>query len=1409
MNNSITPKVKTTDDLIQQSKKTVPGFNPSPVYTPNLKPINPEITTPITNHGRYMDLEYFRPGMDMDEARAVNQSNFEQVAHGFGKFGIRVVGSAIGTAAGTLDILQSLATHQDMQHGAIGTFFDDVYEKAEEWMPNYYTAAEQARTKVFTANFLADKFLKNAGFTVGTMAAMIATGGASAGVIGKAFKTFSKSSKHLSSISSKVAMLNAAGYTDDAAKVMKELKELGQLTPKSLAKLNRLTNPRIVNRVNSAYQLTNASMFEAASETREGVRQIEQEFIDKRYDINDAKIKDRIEQAGREIFTTNMAILTLSNAMMYGSLLKSKAISTLRPRTLTTSMRGLMSAESKKAVEKSGIREALGMGRSAAIEKAIAAGSMPNGAVGLAAKAASKMPQLGMKSSGVIAAESIGKGIGMIGANVFSEGFYEEGGQFAAQTAAKNKALYGEDDDNFDSFVKNLRSTWTHLGLYKEGRESVLLGAMTGGGATMVKTGVQSQTKKGKLASKQKHQMAQDYVRNLHGMWGVGEEDLRGEFINYYADKLDNANKLHESMRKGGEAIEKLYLNVMKAELSKDPAAIKEANDALLENRENQLDNISLMITPFMNMDEMGAFYDNIDLLGQMDNKEFSQIMGLDEGNVVDDTTKREIIEDVKKQARTVENIHKELNKVKEAVAPHELYTYTKDGKTVSPLLQRLHASLIKISAYGEDVSVLTEDFDEVLRSGGNTAITYDAVAAHAEANNMSNSDALDALLDEQLTESAKKASKNIKEISKGAKANTNNEIIKQDAHALLSTIEHRGNALRQILNTKVELEAALLSNKDKAKELIIQKNKAVKEYVQKHLDNAVSLEEVAAIEDYLITEGVRPELYRNALNKRAEEVDTLETLKDKYEKGKGDNTTNHADNRKKYERAVDMLQRSKRTDLNLEYLNELFAAKEKPKKEKGSKFIKRKLDERAAAKKAKAEKKANKEGDTPTNTPNDETTPTNSKIDDSNVVPPPPNAKQIVTDAFEDVNGTPSKMEDTEVIQYVDEETEQVCDPATGQVRTTGNTKARNGITTPFTPGKKWAVIKRFKGKSHAQGGIDILLNNGKISMTKGATTFTAANGVLITGRDYVKGDDDFPTDDLDNPPDGEPTETDDTPSYKNIPRYNSRDKGSYYYSGKEGSPEEKEAYLNSLVENGTLKPKHITEGFTAQNLDMSKLPDEDFEYYYEYDMLKDWYNSKGAKSRYINAGGNEVDWDKHKKSLLYSLDNVHLKKLKYNNIEQLSGRIKGYSRTKSYGNNNHTSEIIDVGGGWSTAHEATHGMAPEDIPIVGERINNILSEEVDNIDRSPYTDKHVDYLLSPSEITARINQMRFDMYLDPNIPLTEERLERYRKNVNSKGSPVPRQLLDILPNKVLLRLFNEIVDNSNGTNKNTDNLA
>ena len=126
----------------------------------------------------------------LSDIRANNQSGLEKLLNGTIKFGTTAattfldstVGSLWGLGAGVVNLVDNdpnTGFWQGMWDNAVNRAMSNAQDAMEKIAPNYYTEAELNNPwyqNVFTANFLADKVLKNAGFTVGALASMAVPG---------------------------------------------------------------------------------------------------------------------------------------------------------------------------------------------------------------------------------------------------------------------------------------------------------------------------------------------------------------------------------------------------------------------------------------------------------------------------------------------------------------------------------------------------------------------------------------------------------------------------------------------------------------------------------------------------------------------------------------------------------------------------------------------------------------------------------------------------------------------------------------------------------------------------------------------------------------------------------------------------------------------------------------------------------------------------------------------------------------------------------------------------------------------------------------------------------------------------------------------------------------------------------
>lgn len=135
----------------------------------------------------------FRPGMDLEDTRAREQSGLGKITNGLAKGSITATTTAVNTTLGTVwglgASLFELASNGNGEGTDIRSIIDagtnnwlseqaiKLQTKSEEWFPIHRTEEERSdeyqrewQKHIFTANFIGDSLLKNFGFTVGVIA---------------------------------------------------------------------------------------------------------------------------------------------------------------------------------------------------------------------------------------------------------------------------------------------------------------------------------------------------------------------------------------------------------------------------------------------------------------------------------------------------------------------------------------------------------------------------------------------------------------------------------------------------------------------------------------------------------------------------------------------------------------------------------------------------------------------------------------------------------------------------------------------------------------------------------------------------------------------------------------------------------------------------------------------------------------------------------------------------------------------------------------------------------------------------------------------------------------------------------------------------------------------------------------
>lgn len=139
----------------------------------------------------------FAPDMDLEQNRALEQSNFAKIGSGLLKGGVTAAATAVNTTLGTVfglgSAMYELAADangngrsiMDTIDAGTNNWLSNQLVKLQNWseevLPNYRTQEERSEQyqkewykHMGTANFIGDSILKNFGFTVGAMAGGVA-----------------------------------------------------------------------------------------------------------------------------------------------------------------------------------------------------------------------------------------------------------------------------------------------------------------------------------------------------------------------------------------------------------------------------------------------------------------------------------------------------------------------------------------------------------------------------------------------------------------------------------------------------------------------------------------------------------------------------------------------------------------------------------------------------------------------------------------------------------------------------------------------------------------------------------------------------------------------------------------------------------------------------------------------------------------------------------------------------------------------------------------------------------------------------------------------------------------------------------------------------------------------------------
>lgn len=282
-----------------------------------------------------------------EDRLAKQQTWYQDLGNALGKFSTKAGLYALESSAFLLKGIPNAISEGSLSaayNNDVMDWFDDQSKKLDKNFATYYTDEEKSRSaigKLFTWSYLLDGVSEGGAFIGGALLPEVAlgvlTGGAS-------------TSASLAKLSARLGAKTLLKSTDDLAKsalksvAKNTLKDVGEKVvlnegKKSIRNLNRLTSMGewAGDTAKTVGFLTRSSAFEAGMEARTNFKESIDNYIklyEEKYGTlpSNQELSNYIEQAGNQangVFWGNMAILSISNASMFGKMFDIKPLRVL------------------------------------------------------------------------------------------------------------------------------------------------------------------------------------------------------------------------------------------------------------------------------------------------------------------------------------------------------------------------------------------------------------------------------------------------------------------------------------------------------------------------------------------------------------------------------------------------------------------------------------------------------------------------------------------------------------------------------------------------------------------------------------------------------------------------------------------------------------------------------------------------------------------------------------------------------------------------------------------------------------------------------------------------------------------------------------------------------------------------
>jgi hypothetical protein len=597
----IDPSTGLPVNVIQQSNKTV--SKPSPVGLGFAGSISQNLTNvytdPLSNYKDY-DVNTNAFAKDWNEQRAQNQPWYQQLGFGLtkavGTIGTSVVDGTLGFANGVGSML--FDKDHSYADNTVGNSMDAINDQLREWLPNYYTKEEQESLLGAVSNpfnFIGDKVAGGAAYTVGMLATMYLTGGMGAGggalAGARALGNAAKVGANVSKLAANYRVIKGLQAGADISKIVG-----------GAANVQRLANGARALDVAITMGLAEASV-EARETKKQFIEEREAEWEAQNPGMEmpeemRAGIEESALAAMNTNFLANMAVLTVSNAVTFGGMAFKAA-------------RGSQVAED--ALE-----------TSYKITKNTTTGTAKY-AEGLSNYKLLKAIQKGDRI--------FGQGVRVAGTEAF-----QEGAQFATNIAAQeyygnkfNNNIEGGFGDMMSALLKGGAETFTS----KDGLESMLIGAIIGGGTAAIQSRGQSGVK----------------AKNTAEALKIMNSGVFQNMVENFENTQENIALLATISKEESTDIEK-----------------EKARRQLIHNHMRKYDKVNALDYANEELDDLAA----------LDETDFKKRMGYDEVRPLRDQTggktQQEVIQDIKDSAKRTFQLEKDINTIAPLRPPQGIF---------------------------------------------------------------------------------------------------------------------------------------------------------------------------------------------------------------------------------------------------------------------------------------------------------------------------------------------------------------------------------------------------------------------------------------------------------------------------------------------------------------------------------------------------------------------------------------------------------------------------------------------------------------------------------------------------------------------------------------------------------------